>query len=376
MSDVIVIGGGVVGLSIAYELSGRGVGVTVLDQGPLGREASWAGAGMLPPANPERARSPGERLRGFSHRLWSGLSERLRAETGIDNGYRKSGGLEVRFEGTTGELDEEIAAHRLAGVDIASLSPKEALECEPRLSTNISAGYRLSEMAQVRNPRHLKAMLAGCAARGVRFLPGTPVHDFDRHGEKIVGVQTPSGVLHAGQFVVAAGAWSPAVLERAGCAVKIAPLRGQIVLLQSQPLPIRHIVQVGKQYLVPRPDGRVLIGSTEDAVGFNKGNTAEGVNGLLSFAKQIVPCLAEATFERAWAGLRPRSADGLPYLGRIPGLENLFAATGHFRDGLQLSPITAELISATLLGEEPCTSLDDFRCDRHSTGTVKTGQDS
>lgn len=365
MSDVIVIGGGVVGLTIAYELSGRGVEVTVLDQGSLGREASWAGAGMLPPGHPTAAQSPFERLRGESQLLWHDLSEQLLAETGIDNGYRRCGGLELRCHGTSNELDDEIDSLHSNGIEVEKLAPIRAREFESNLSPSVSAAYRLPEMAQVRNPRHLKAMAAACANRGVCFRVGTAVHEIDQQGEKIVGVHTSAGLMTGGQFIIAAGAWSQRLMQSADCLVRIRPLRGQIVLLQTESLPFLHIIQMGKQYLVPRPDGRILVGSTEEEAGFDKRNTAEGVNKLLAFAREIVPCLAEATFERAWAGLRPRSEDGLPYLGRVPGAENLFVAAGHFRDGLQLSPITARLISELVLGEETAVSLEDFRCDRH-----------
>ncbi len=365
MSDVLLIGGGVIGLSIAYELSGRGVTVTVVDQGPPGREASWAGAGMLPPGPTQHVDDPAGRLRGASQRLWPDFSESLRDETGIDNGFCRCGGLELRRGGPAEALNAEIETARESGIEVEPLTPGDIQTCEPHLAADVSAAYRLSEMAQIRNPRHLKALLAACAGRSVQIVSGTPVYGFDRVGEKIVGVETNTGVLSAGQFVVSAGAWSQRILETAGCYVPTRPLRGQIVLLQMQPLPFRHILLAGKRYLIPRPDGRILVGSTEEDVGFNKQNTAAGMNGLLEFATGLVPALADAQFERAWAGLRPRSADGLPYLGRAPGSENLFVATGHFRDGLQLSAITGKLIASLMLGEEPALPLDDFACDRH-----------
>jgi len=375
MSDVIVIGGGVIGLSIAYELSGRGGSVTVIDQGPPGREASWAGAGMLPPAAATGTSNPALRLQSASHLLWPRLSESLRAETGIDNGYHRSGGLEIRHGGPPDALHDEIELARRNGDEVEALSPEAVREFEPNLSVDISAAYRLPQMAQIRNPRHLKALLAACAARGVRIVGGTPVYEFDRSGETILGVKTSDGLLYAGQFVVAAGAWSQHLLEFVNCAVTTQPVRGQMVLLYAQPLPFRHILLAGKKYLVPRPDGRILVGATVESVGFKKENTAEGITGLLNFATDLVPCLADAKFERAWAGLRPRSADGLPYLGRAPGTENLFVATGHFRDGLQLSPITGKVMASLILGEEPVMSLGDFACDRHRP-TVDVGSGS
>jgi glycine oxidase len=332
----------------------------------MGQESSWAGAGILPPGNPELAELPEARLRAASHLLWPELSALLRAETGIDNGYRRCGGLEVRLGGKLSALDDEIAAWRREGVAVETLAGEALWQCEAELNGAVAAAYRLPEMGQVRNPRHLKALVALAAKRGVALFPGTPVHGFDRTHERIVAVETHAGRHRAGQFIVAGGAWSARLLQEAGCSVAVRPLRGQIVLLTMQPSPIRHVVNVGPRYLVPRGDGCVLVGATEEVAGFNKQTTAGGVGGLVEFACDVVPALARAGFERAWAGLRPQSADGLPYLGRCPQSENLFVATGHFRAGLQLSPITARVMTQLLLGRETAVALVPFSPARHS----------
>lgn len=360
MQDVIIIGGGVIGLSLACELAGAGVSVAVFDQGQIGQESSWAGAGILPPGNPELARSSEARLRAASHVLWPGLSARLREETGIDNGFRRCGGLEVRLGERGDALDEEIAAWRLEGVAVEPLSPAEARHHEPALSAAVSCAYRLPEMGQVRNPRHLKALASLAASRGVRLCPGTPVLGFDGEREKLIGVETPSGNIPGGQFVVAGGAWSSRLLSAVGCRAAVRPVRGQIVLLNHDPCRLGHVVNLGPRYLVPRGDGRLLVGATEELVGFDKRTTAAAVGGLTEFAIEVIPELAGAGFERAWAGLRPQSADGLPYLGRVGQVENLFVAAGHFRSGLQLSPITAVLLAQTILGREPSIPLTPY----------------
>jgi len=365
MHDVIIIGGGVVGLSLACELAGEGVAVAVFDQGQMGQESSWAGAGILPPGNPELAELPEAQLRAASHVLWPDVSDLLRAETGIDNGFRRCGGLEVRLGGNRSALDDEIAAWRREGVTVEIFAGEAPWRCEVELNRAVAAAYRLPEMGQVRNPRHLKALVALAAKRGVTLVPGTPVHGFDRAREKIVAVETHGGRHPAGQFVVAGGAWSARLLNEADCTVAVRPLRGQIVLLNRQPSPIRHVINVGARYLVPRGDGCILVGATEEVAGFDKQTTAGGVGGLVEFACDIIPALAQAHFERAWAGLRPQSADGLPYLGRCPQAENLFVATGHFRAGLQLSPITARVMMQLLLERETTVPLAAFSPDRH-----------
>lgn len=376
MQDVIIIGGGVIGLSLALELARQGVAVTVLDQGQLGQEASWAGAGILPPGNPQFARTPEACLRAASHTLWPGLSERLLDETGIDNGFRRCGGLEVRLDGKSGDLDTELNAWREEGVEVECLTGGRPFSCEPEISPLVVAAYRLPGMAQVRNPRHLKALIASCAAHGVTLRPGTPAlgfdrgHGFDRGPAKIVGVRTPEGTLPAGQFVVTSGAWSSRVLAEAGCRLDVRPMRGQMVLLSVQPSPIRQVINVGPRYLVPRTDGRILVGSTEEPVGFDKRNTAAGVGGLMKFAVELVPALEGATFERAWAGFRPQSRDGLPYLGLVPETGNLFVATGHFRAGLQLSPATAAVMSELILGKVPSVAIEPFGIDRQRQSSM------
>ena len=365
MPDVIIIGGGVIGLSLACDLAGEGVSVKVFDQGQIGHESSWAGAGILPPGTPLLATSPEAQLRAASHVLWPSLSQVLREETGIDNGFSRCGGLEVRLGGATAALDDELAMWRKEGVAAAPLTDRTARQHEASLSRLVACGYRLPEMGQVRNPRHLKALVALAVKRGVSLFPGTPVYGFDALREKIAAIETSNGKHWAGQFVVASGAWSSRLLTQVGCDAGVRPLRGQIVLLAMQPCPIRHVINVGPRYLVPRGDGRVLVGATEEVAGFDKRTTAGGVGGLVEFAVDVVPALADATFERAWAGLRPQSADGLPYLGRAGQIENLFVATGHFRAGLQLSPVTGRLMSQLLLGREPDVPLAPFSAERH-----------
>jgi glycine oxidase len=364
MHDVIIIGGGVIGLTLACDLAGEGLAVAIFDQGPFGQESSWAGAGILPPGNPVSAESPQARLRAASHVLWPSFSDLLRDETGIDNGYRRCGGLEVRLGGAPDALCDEVSTWRREGVAVEVLAPDALRESETALSRDVASAYRLPEMGQVRNPRHLKALMALAVKRGVALFPGTPVYGFDRRGEEIAAIETAAGRYQAGQFVIASGAWSGRLLNAAGCRAAVRPVRGQIVLLVAHPFLLRHVVNVGPRYLVPRGDGRLLVGSTEEAAGFDKRTTADGVGGLIEFALDVVPALAQASFDRAWSGLRPESADGLPYLGRTSLADNLFVATGHFRAGLQLSPITGRVLTQLLVGRQTTVPLAAYSPDR------------
>ncbi|MBV9122045.1 MAG: FAD-dependent oxidoreductase, partial [Planctomycetes bacterium] len=205
---------------------------------------------------------------------------------------------------------------------------------------------------------------AGCSHHGVRLRPGCPVHGWERQGDRILAVKTCEGPLAADQFILAAGAWSEPLLEQLGWRPGIHPVRGQIALVNTGGPVLSRILLEGKRYLVPRADGRVLIGSTEEDAGFDKRTTAGGINSLLSVAIALVPELVEAHLERSWAGLRPGSPDGLPFLGPVPGLTNLLVAAGHFRAGIQLSPATGLVLKELLLGRKLTIPLESFRLDR------------
>lgn len=352
MPDVIVIGGGVIGLSIAWELAGQGLSVRVLDQGLPGREASWAGAGMLPPGNFKRGLTPEARLRGATNELWPEWSALLKSFTGIDNGFIRCGGIEARLSDCSGEQSTfaiRVAALRQEGIVVETDDVLIIRDRIPALGAEVTAACYLPDFCQVRNPRHLQALQIGCSARGVELISGTPVHRIETSHDRIDAVRTGSELHVASEYVIASGAWSRELLGQMGMDAAIEPVKGQIVLLRSIPSPIREVIEVGRQYLVPRNDGRILVGSTEERSGFDKRNTAQAVGDLILFAQRVIPSLKDAQFEQCWAGLRPYSATGKPYLGRLPHLVNACVAAGHFRYGLQLSPITAVLIRQVIL---------------------------
>ena len=359
MPDVLIAGGGVSGLSIAWELASHGVSVSLSDQGRIGREASWAGAGMLPPGSLEGAIDGEAQLRAFSHSLWCQWSDELRQLTGIDNGYRVCGGINLSFDR---DLASEREAWSREGNNVQALSHQQLAQLEAAVSPDATEAFLIPEFGQVRNPRQLKALTASCLEHGVELIEGTPLLGWERAGGRgqIVAARTGSGRIAADQFVTACGAWSGQVLSEIGCDVCIEPLRGQIALLKTERPLFRHVLQVGSRYLVPRSDGRTLIGSTEERVGFVKHNTVGGVRSLLEFAAKVVPNLRDAELERCWSGLRPAGRGDVPYIGAFPGTDNLFVATGHFRSGLQMSPGTAVLMRQILLGQETTISVTPY----------------
>lgn len=359
-SDILIIGGGVIGLTAAHFLAGAGVSVTVLDSSDLGRQASWAGAGIIPPGNPDHAHTPYDQLRAHSSQMYPALSHQLREQTGIDNGYFVCGGLEL----VETEVDVAADEWRNEGLVFEELDAMALHQLEPALAPHLRRAFYLPHMAQVRNPRHVRALIASCTRQGVRLLPHWAVRTLVRTGSRLVAVETERGRLEAGRYLLTAGAWSDLLLQQVGWRPGIHPVRGQIALLNTGIPGVRPILLDGKQYLVPRGDGRILVGSTEELADFDAQPTAGGIAGLLALAATLVPTLAGAHLERCWAGLRPGSVDGLPYLGKVPGLDNLFVGAGHFRAGLQLSPASGLVLKELLLDQPTTIPLEAFRLDR------------
>jgi len=370
MHDCLIVGGGVIGLSLAYELAQHDLRCCILERGEPGQEASWAGAGILPPARVDPTDPPWDQLRGWSHRLHPRWSAELREATGIDNELRRCGGLYVAHSPVSAaalkrqisELQRRnIEAVALGADDLAALEPAVAL---PAIEEDLPAAWRLPDECQVRNPRHLKALRVACRQKGVEIVSGAAARDFEVSGRCVTAVRTAGQRYRCGSACICSGSWSGELASRLKCSLPVRPVRGQIALLRLDAPLFGHVVNQAKRYLVARADGYVLVGSTEENAGFAKRTTATGIGGLLQLAASLVPALATAHLERTWAGLRPGTADELPYLGRLPEFENAYIAAGHFRSGLHLSPATAVVMRQLMTGESPEIDLEPFRPDR------------
>lgn len=365
--DVLVIGGGVIGLTSAYYLARAGAKVCVCDRGQLGREASWAGAGIIPPGNPQRAKAPLDRLRALSAATFPVLSLELGEATGIDNGYRRCGGLELpRDEGDAPPLD----AWNAEGISWELCDAAQLWRYEPRISPAVNRAYHLPDMGQVRNPRHLRALIAALTGLGVRFHTEDRLLGFSGRG-RVERANMAWGPIRADAYLVCLGAWTGELLGDMQLSCKVKPVRGQMLLLRTPAPVIRRVVMEGRRYLVPRDDGRVLVGSTEEDVGFDSSTTREVLDDLRQFAVGLVPDLGRAEVERSWAGLRPGNADGLPTLGRVPGYDNLWVAAGHYRAGILLSPATGMVMAQAIRGEPTDVPLEAFRIDRAPANPVR-----
>lgn len=323
--DVACVGGGVIGLMTAYELANAGLKVAVIDRGPVGREASWAGAGIISPANMSVAQTPYDRLRAYSYDRFPSLAAAIREMAGIDIGYRQTGAIELDSSG------------------------------------DIHHGLTIPEFCQVRNPWLLRGLVEVCRILGVHFIENVGVTAIDVANGKVNQLQLVTGQRIAAQHVVvAAGAWSAALFEPLGRTLPIKPIRGQIVALQSDGKIVRHIILDGKRYLVPRDDGLVLVGSTEEDVGFQKQTTDDAIAELMDFAYGLFPDLRTAKVVASWAGLRPGCALGTPVIEPVPKMRNLWLAAGHFREGIQLAPGTARLLTDWILGRPTFAAENDF----------------
>jgi len=366
-SDCCIIGGGIIGLSIARELAGRGHRVRVLAREHRRDTASWAAAGIFPPApEPGPDHQPNQALTAWSDRLHRVWARELREETGIDNGLVACGGLHLAAaEGQLPGLREAAAAWQARGAVCQWLSAAEVAVVEPALAAavrdgRIAGGYLLPEEMRIRPPRHLEALERSCRGRGVELDHGVEVGRIDVAGGRIRGLvaRTSRGIetIAADAYVLAAGAWTAELATPLGLAIDTRPIRGQIALLRLPRQVLARVVNRGLDYLVPREDGRILAGSTLEDVGFDTAPVPQEIDRLLGVAADLLGDLSAVIVERSWAGLRPGSVDGLPSIGPAPAADNAFVAAGHFRAGLHQSTGTAVIV-ADLIGDRT-TPLD------------------
>jgi glycine oxidase len=359
--EITIIGGGVIGLSVAYALSEDGHAITLLERGQTGREASWAGAGILAPPADSPGSDPLARLLDTSVRLHAAWAASLRNETGIETGHRACGGLDVALNRAEAlALESLVPSWTRSGIDFRLLSGSEARQDEPALGDSVCAAASFPRRAQLRNPWHLKALRAACVKRGVLIHENTEVDDFRIRDGRVTHLHDPGRWQPCETLILAAGPWTEQLAARLGASIPTKPIRGQILLLHEPNPSLARILEHGRDYLVPRGDGRVLVGSTEEDVGFDPRTTEFALARLKDFACRLVPVLRHAKVESAWAGLRPGSPDEKPTIGRIPGLANAYVATGHFRAGIQLSTGTARLLADLLAGRISDADLAPF----------------
>jgi len=350
--DILIAGAGIIGCALALRLAEEKLPVLVLDRGQSGEEASWAAAGMLAPTS-EHAQAPAEtELAAASAALYPSWIEKLEGRIKEPLGYRSEGTLVVAFSA------EEAAP--LAALPGEALAPEEAQQREPALSPRLVAARYLPGDRQVDNRRLLQALLVAAVGAGVEFRAGAPAAEWWIESGQMRGVRTVAGEkLEAGAVVNALGCWAGTVPPLGRRYAPVRPVRGQMLALTAPGDFLRHVVRSPRGYLVPRASGRLLVGSTMEDAGYDKSVTPAGLRGLLRAAVEIAPGAGALPFVEAWAGLRPDTPDHLPILGATD-IKNYFVATGHFRNGILLAPLTAELMADAILGRQPRLALEPF----------------
>lgn len=332
-SDYIVIGAGIIGLTTAHELVKRGGKVTVVERNKAGREASWAGGGILATLPPWESANSLTALADASARMYPALVSELISETGIDPEYERSGALVLP------PYDEEEALRWRREAPIEQVSVRDLV---PGSRANADALF-LPDVAQIRTPRLLQALRKRLTDLGVRIVEHSEVRGFEVERERVIAVATDRARLAADIVIVCAGAWSQHVLGDLALSFATAPVKGQMLSFKSEPGLLKPIVLNGELYLVPRRDGHILAGSTTEAAGFDKSTSAEAKQMLLGWAHGFLPELGERNLVAHWAGLRPGSK--MPTIDRHPRIQNLYVNSGHFRYGVTMAPGSASLLA-------------------------------
>lgn len=359
-TDILIIGGGISGLLVAREMHLAGRNVTIIDQSSLGSESSWAGGGILLPIYPWRQAEAISDLVLISLAMYPQLSHELLTETGIDPEWHPCGMLICK------NPDIESATNWCQTRQVRHLTPPASLLKD--LNSTLEQPLWLPDIAQARNPRLLKSLIAFLKQHGVRFVEQGQINAVELDQHQIRRLRIGEQDYSAEQVVLCTGAWTGDFLLRwlpqSAIRLKIQPVRGQMLLFDAKPDTLTHMVLDGDHYLIPRRDGKILAGSTVEQVGFEKLTTLEARQQLYSFATELLPSLKQYPVCAHWAGLRPGTPDGVPYIGYHPDIDNLAINAGHFRNGLVMGPASARLLADLILGRTPCTDPAAYALDR------------
>jgi glycine oxidase len=348
MPDVVVIGGGVIGCSIAYELARRGATVTVLERERIGAHASGGSAGILSPSHEGGSFAT---LASAGLALFPEVAPQLREETGIDIEFQQAGVLTL----VTPEVAE--SARGLVGPEVRWLVGSEIHELEPALRGGWAGALFAPSDGQVNTGRLTAALAEGAVRLGATVREGVAVERMLDSGN---GVMTSGGAVSADHVVLAAGPWSGPLSEALGVPLPVRPVKGQLVWARKRPSPLHRPVFLPGGYLAPKYEMGITIGATEEDAGFDERTTLSGTAALIRLGVEACPALADAELIRIWASLRPASGDGLPIIGPVPDMPRLIVASGHFRNGVLLSLITGRLVSDSIEGRWPALDLAPF----------------
>ena len=371
--DVVIVGGGIIGGSIAFELARRNLRVAVLDRQELMHEASWAAAGMLSPAPDNPAAIPLVPLGRASLALYPNFVAAVEEASEMRTGYGTGGALEVLCHGDEErELSTLVALHHGLGLACEPLRLEEAREMEPALGRDARAAAFLPDEASVNTRLLTAAVLAAAETAGTTLCPGMEVTSLAKAGDRCIGVRTAEDETISAQHVVlAAGCWTSRISEAAPYA-PTRPVRGQMVALWHAGMPIRRVLRSESGYIVPRDHStpqKLVAGSTLENAGYEKAVTSGGLEQILGAVNELAPSLAGAEIVETWSGLRPGTPDQLPIIGPTD-IEGLMIATGHYRNGILLAPVTAKLITEWITEGRTMLNGEDFNPLRFMRGNA------
>ena len=348
--QVVIVGGGVIGLLTAYNLASEGQAVTLLERGGLGQEASWAGGGIVSPLYPWRYSQAVTALAHWSQDFYPQLAQRLFAATGVDPEVHTTGLYWL-------DLDDEAQALAWAareGRPLSKVDVSAAHDAVPVLGGGYSQAIYMANVANIRNPRLVKSLKAALLALpNVTIREQCDVSGFVLGGGRVVGVNTATGHVLGDHVVLAAGAWSGQLLDTLGLGLPVEPVKGQMILYKCASDFLSSMVLAKGRYAIPRRDGHILIGSTLEYEGFDKTPTDTALESLKASAQELIPALTDAEVVGHWAGLRPGSPEGIPFIGEVPGFRGLWLKCGHYRNGLVLAPASCQLFTDLLLARAP-----------------------
>jgi glycine oxidase len=361
-TEILIIGGGVIGLSIAYKLRLAGTRrIAIIERGKLGSEASWAAGGML--GVQAETDSPGNFLDlcRASLALYPEFIETLAAATDINPELDRSGTLKLAFTETeAAKLFERAKWQQGAGLAVEQLTATEVRKAEPFISPNVVSGLFFPDDWQIDNRKLLNALRRFSEANGIDIVENTEAGSLIVENGRAAGVRTASGEIEAEHIVLATGAWTSLIkLGDVPMPLNVKPIRGQMLEFHTAKRLFEHVLIGPEGYLVPRADGRILAGSTTEDAGFENVNTPEGEAAIFEMAVGLSPSIAGLNVSSKWSGMRPMASDGMPIIGAIAGLDNTTVATAHYRNGILLAPITADVVVSSILGttSSPWTTI-------------------
>ncbi len=356
MVDCVVVGGGLIGMLSAWELRQSGLSVTIVEQGQCGMESSWAGGGILSPLYPWRYADAVTALARWSQEHYPNFIQCLYEQSGIEPQLQKNGLLIL-------DTEEAVAAAGWAqnwGYRLEQPGAAEICSLEPALGERVDSALWMPEVAHVRNPRLLKSLKKSLLNQGVEIHEHCAVNALLQVQGRVQGVVLENGTLSAANVVVAGGAWSGKLLASTGLDLPVRPVRGQMILYRGDPGLVSRIILSQDRYVIPRRDGRVLVGSTLEETGFDKSTTESARAALAAEAQRLIPALEGYEIEHHWAGLRPGSAEGIPYICAHPDMTGLYVNSGHFRNGVVLGLASARLLTDILLDREPIVATQAY----------------